>query len=305
MKKEIASEIHASRFPFDSYIWVNEVVNFDGGLNYAIRRVHPNLRDTEGAFLSTETRDVKGNRPYLAELEGVKKDGRIFFTYFFKRKDSEEISEKLTYAELYRDYNWIIAMGIHLDDIFASIGEANEESGTTSGRLIVLFLLLMVALLGISDLILLFLEGKVHGESRKGLEDELNRDPLTGAFSRRAGETEMARAFHSFTKGALPPAIVLFDIDRFKEVNDTFGHDAGDAVLKEVVRTVLRTVRTTDRLFPVGRRRISLVAEGLKEENALPGSREHCEEGFRTCSLRRRTLNSCHHLRWHSLLPRR
>jgi len=270
VKKEIASEIHASRFPFDSYIWVNEVVNFDGGLNYAIRRVHPNLRDTEGAFLSTETRDVKGNRPYLTELEGVKKDGRIFFTYFFKRKDSEEISEKLTYAELYRDYNWIIAMGIHLDDIFASIGEANEESGTTSGRLIVLFLLLMVALLGISDLILLFLEGKVHGESRKGLEDELNRDPLTGAFSRRAGETEMARAFHSFTKGALPPAIVLFDIDRFKEVNDTFGHDAGDAVLKEVVRTVLRNVRTTDRLFRWGGDEFLLVAEGLKAENALP-----------------------------------
>lgn len=269
VKREIASEIHASRFPFDSYIWVNEVVNYDGGLNYAIRRVHPNLRDTEGSFLSTETRDVKGNRPYLAELEGVKKDGHIFFTYFFKRKGSEEISEKLTYAELYRDYNWIVAMGIHLDDIFASILRANEESVTTSGRLIVLFLLLMVALLGTSDLVLLFLEGKFHGESRKGLEDELNRDPLTGALSRRAGERTLDRAFHSFIKGTVSPAIALFDIDRFKEVNDSFGHDAGDAVLKEVVRTVLRTVRTTDRLFRWGGDEFLLVADGLKPENAI------------------------------------
>jgi len=69
-------------------------------------------------------------------------------------------------------------MGIHLDDIFTAILKANEESGTASGRLIVLFLLLMVALLGVSELVLLFLEGKFHGESRKGLEDELNRDPL-------------------------------------------------------------------------------------------------------------------------------
>ena len=269
VKEEIASEIHASRFPFDSYIWVNEVVNYDGGVNYAIRRVHPNLRDTEGAFLSTETRDVKGNRPYLAELEGVKKDGNIFFTYFFKRKSSEEISEKLTYAELYRDYNWIVAMGIHLDDIFESIRKANEESGTTSGRLILLFLLLMVAVLGVSDLVLLFLEGKFHGESRKGLEDELNRDPLTGAFSRRAGERTLDRAFHSFKKGAVSPAIALFDIDRFKEVNDSFGHDAGDKVLKEVVRTVRRTVRTTDRLFRWGGDEFLLVAEGLKPDNAI------------------------------------
>ncbi len=270
VKGEIASEIHLSRFPFDSYIWVNEVVNYEGGKNYAIRRIHPNLRDTEGIFLSTETRDVKGNRPYLTELEGVKKDGKLFFTYHFKRKNSDEISEKLTYAELYGKYDWIVAMGIHLDDIFTAILKANEESGTASGRLIVLFLLLMVALLGVSELVLLFLEGKFHGESRKGLEDELNRDPLSGAFSRRAGETEMARAFHSFTKGALPPAIALFDIDHFKEVNDSFGHDAGDEVIKLIVRTVLGSVRTTDSLFRWGGDEFLLLAEGLKAEHALP-----------------------------------
>ncbi len=48
VKKLITEEIHASRFAQDSYIWVNEVVNYDGGDNYAIRRIHPNLANTEG-----------------------------------------------------------------------------------------------------------------------------------------------------------------------------------------------------------------------------------------------------------------
>jgi diguanylate cyclase (GGDEF)-like protein len=270
VKGEIASEIHASRFAFDSYIWVNEVVNFDGGQNYAIRRIHPNLRDTEGAFLSTETRDVKGNRPYLTELEGVKKDGSIFFTYFFKRKNSEEISEKLTYAKLYRDFNWIVAMGIHLDDIFASIRKANEESDADSGRLILLFFLLLVALIGISELILLFLEGKFHGESRKGLEDEVNRDPLTGAFSRRAGDRILKKAFQAFRDGeSALTGLILFDVDHFKGVNDACGHAGGDEILKQVVLTVQRTVRTSDRLIRWGGDEFLLVAEGIRQENAM------------------------------------
>lgn len=269
VKREIASEIHESRFPYDSYIWVNEVVNYDGGQNYAIRRIHPNLGDTEGAFLSTETRDVKGNRPYLTELEGVKKDGNIFFSYFFKRKGSDEISEKLTYAELYREYDWIVAMGIHLDDIFASIRAANEESGTASGRLIVFFFLFFVAIFGASQMILLFLEGKFHGESRKGLEEEVNRDPLTGAFSRRAGDRMLRQAFRAFEKGGKTSHLLaLFDIDHFKAVNDTCGHAGGDEILKQVVLAVQRTVRSTDRLFRWGGDEFLLVAEGVKPENA-------------------------------------
>ena len=126
VKAFIAEEIYGSAYSENSYIWVNEVVNWDGGDGYAIRRIHPNLRDTAGTLLSTSMTDIKGNTPYKTELEGVKEHGELFFTYYFQKKDSKEISEKLTYAKLYKDYNWIVAMGIHLDDLSIYSGQHQQ-----------------------------------------------------------------------------------------------------------------------------------------------------------------------------------
>lgn len=69
-----------------------------------------------------------GARPYLKELEGVKKDGEIFFTYHFKKKTEDRIAEKLTYAKLYKRYNWIIAFGMHQEDMAAYVRRAEEAS---------------------------------------------------------------------------------------------------------------------------------------------------------------------------------
>jgi len=107
---------------------VNEVLNYEGGDDYAIRRIHPNLRDTVGTKLSTNMTDVKGTTPYKTELEGVKQHGELFFTYYFKKMGSETISEKLTYAKLYKDFDWIVAMGIHLDDMNGYIDTTTGQS---------------------------------------------------------------------------------------------------------------------------------------------------------------------------------
>ena len=76
--------IYAEDFRDGSYIWVNQVVDYDGGDGYAIRRIHPNLRDTVGTELSTDTTDIAGNHPYRDELEGVKAHHeRYYYTYYF------------------------------------------------------------------------------------------------------------------------------------------------------------------------------------------------------------------------------
>ncbi|MBN2268676.1 MAG: cache domain-containing protein, partial [Acholeplasmataceae bacterium] len=123
IKDQLYEQIHASVYQYEAYIWVNEVINYDGGDNYAIRRVHPNAE--EGVYLSTSMTDIKGNFPYLEELEGVKEDGDIFFTYYFKKLSTDEISEKLTYAKLYERFDWIIAMGIYIDETDAYIASVN------------------------------------------------------------------------------------------------------------------------------------------------------------------------------------
>ena len=76
--------------------------------------------------------DIQGNFPYLEELEGVKATGEIFYRYFFKKMNSDVVSEKLTYARLYPEYNWIVAMGVHLDDISTYVNDTTAESHKTS-----------------------------------------------------------------------------------------------------------------------------------------------------------------------------
>ena len=126
VKQRIAHLIHALKFKnSDVYVWVNEVVDYRGGEGYAIRRIHPNLPQTEGMVLSTHTQDIKGNLPYLTELEGIKKDKEVYFDYYFKKKTNDSISHKLAYARLFEPFDWIMVTGVYLDDIEGIIH--NEE----------------------------------------------------------------------------------------------------------------------------------------------------------------------------------
>lgn len=117
IKERIKTRIRNTYLIDDGYIWVNEVLDYEGGDGYALRLVHPNRIETEGSLLSTKTEDVKGNTPYKTELDGVKRFGELYFSYWFKKKNSDMVSDKLTFAKLYKDYNWIIASGVYLDDI--------------------------------------------------------------------------------------------------------------------------------------------------------------------------------------------
>ena len=235
VKNKIANKIRMSKFDDESYIWVNEVIDYNGGDNYAIRRVHPNLQETEGAYLSTNTKDLKGNLPYKEELEGVKKNGEIFFTYYFPKMNSNEISEKLTYAKLYKDYNWIIAMGIYLDDIqeYANLTEVTDRKLTANIIFILSVILSFSLIISLSVMIII---NKLHlNHAQKITDKEINIDQLTNARSRRFGTKELDSQFSKYLKNGESPGIMLFDIDFFKQINDKYGHDIGDEVLKMVV----------------------------------------------------------------------
>ncbi len=105
VKSEIHDEIHNTEYNDNQYVWVNEVVSYAGGDNYAIRRIHPNLASTEGIYLSTSMQDAAGNYPYASELAGILDQGEIFQSYYFQNMSDKKMAEKYSYARLYRPYN--------------------------------------------------------------------------------------------------------------------------------------------------------------------------------------------------------
>jgi diguanylate cyclase (GGDEF)-like protein len=84
------------------------------------------------------------------------------------------------------------------------------------------------------------------------LWSEASRDVLTGAMTRRAFADTLRKTFAARARNQGKASLVLFDLDHFKTVNDTWGHAAGDAVLKTVARTVLRELRVEDSFGRVG-----------------------------------------------------
>lgn len=269
VKEEIGDIIRGRKFSNESYIWVNEIINYEGGENYAIRKIHPNLRDTEGSYLSTDMEDIKGNLPYLEELDGIKENREIFSTYYFNKLNSSDIAEKLTYAKLYKDFDWIIAMGVHLDDINDYTEKTNNKIKVLSNKAIIGLIRYIFIILLIGFIILYLIDKNHLLTSTRSLEKEINLDKLTSASSRRFGEISLNSLFKQYKLTGEKPAIMMFDIDDFKNVNDKYGHKAGDIVLIEIVQIINRIIRSSDQLIRWGGDEFVGIFPGLREEHII------------------------------------
>ncbi|MFA7083845.1 MAG: GGDEF domain-containing protein [Arcobacteraceae bacterium] len=108
----------------------------------------------------------------------------------------------------------------------------------------------------------------------KSLEKELKVatkesqiDHLTGVLTRRAFEKELIKIESNFERNNLEYAVVFFDIDFFKKINDTYGHDAGDVILKTFAKILEKQTREHDVLCRYGGEEfVAIVHFKLKRE---------------------------------------
>lgn len=94
-------------------------------------------------------------------------------------------------------------------------------------------------------------------------------DALTGVLNKRAFDEAFGKEALRAQQTATPLSLVLFDIDHFKHINDTHGHPAGDAVLKNVASAVSTQLRDGDALFRVGGEEFALVLPGTPLDSAV------------------------------------
>ena len=116
----------------------------------------------------------------------------------------------------------------------------------------------------------------------QSLDNEANTDPLTLLPNRRAFEHFSAQALASTRQNRQVLAVAMLDIDHFKAVNDTYGHAAGDEVLREMAHRWSSRIRTSDMLARIGGEEFCLLLPQADEVSARRVTEEIRRESERT-----------------------
>lgn len=100
------------------------------------------------------------------------------------------------------------------------------------------------------------------------LEQESITDPLTGVYNRRYLDRRLEEEINRAKRYDLPLSILLIDIDRFKQVNDTYGHQVGDSLLIHLSKVILSHIRTSDVAARYGGDELLILAQNATLDSA-------------------------------------
>src|SRR5579863_8719402 len=98
-------------------------------------------------------------------------------------------------------------------------------------------------------------------------------DPLTGVLNRRGFFEAAGELMDSNRTGMAPVSLLAFDLDKFKSINDRFGHDGGDAVLEMFAQVVRKTMRASDVIGRLGGEEFVAMVSGTLAEAAIAAER--------------------------------
>jgi diguanylate cyclase len=107
-----------------------------------------------------------------------------------------------------------------------------------------------------------------------------HRDPLTGLANRLTFRDRLAHAMAVARRTTSKAAVVYVDLDRFKPVNDTYGHEVGDLLLQEVATRLQAAVRGSDTVARLGGDEFAIIVENVQDEGQLGNVLERLRAGF-------------------------
>jgi diguanylate cyclase (GGDEF)-like protein len=101
------------------------------------------------------------------------------------------------------------------------------------------------------------------------LAEQAERDPLTGLYNRRRFFEKAALSWNAYVESGEVFAVLAFDIDFFKSVNDTYGHDTGDSILQHIAHQLQSACTNEDLVARIGGEEFSMILSHVTPEEAM------------------------------------
>lgn len=106
-------------------------------------------------------------------------------------------------------------------------------------------------------------------QANQKLEDLARTDGLTGLFNHRHFQDTLAREMKLALRGGVALSVILLDVDHFKKYNDSFGHPAGDFVLKQIATVLTESARASDVVARYGGEEFAIILSMTDAEGAV------------------------------------
>lgn len=267
-------------------VYLYELHDINGGEKFASVLVNPKRPELVGSNISDTSKDARGNRFRSKMLEGIRSKREALITYWYEKPGNDGTHAKLSFFKLYPEWNWIIEKGTSLDDLDRRVNEMKNELEKDIGNT-VRFMAIALAITCVIFLALAYLfstgigflfEGykKLQKEHQSKLEHlnaileiQATTDPLTKIYNRAYFNTRIGQEIDRAHRYKTRLSLILFDIDHFKGINDTFGHLSGDDVLKEISSLCQKNIRSSDLLARWGGEEFVILIPEPKKDAAM------------------------------------
>ncbi len=249
VQKQALEDIKALRYGDSGYFWINN-------LDYEMV-MHPIKPHYDGKkFIGT---------PKVPFVElGVNalknsNDSTAIIKYSFYNPATQKYEDKLSVVKVFEPWGWVIGTGVYLNKIANSIEQVKimkdkEEEGFIIDSIILAVIIILVTILIAYYLIINFIIKPMNllQNQKKYFEEISQIDFLTNILNRRAFFSSANRYMAYAKRNDLSIGVMMIDIDHFKKINDTYGHEAGDFVLKELAKTIKEVIREEDIFGRIG-----------------------------------------------------
>ncbi len=145
--------------------------------------------------------------------------------------------------------------------------------GVVVGAVVLLGLVLVRQLVAVRELHALYVNNDALASANMQLEIQATHDALTGLPNRSFLQRRFEQEAQMARESNIPAALLLLDLDRFKEVNDTLGHTVGDLLLQKIVQRLQNQLRPTDLIARLGGDEFAIVLPATDAAGAIYAAR--------------------------------